>query len=116
MSRLSNISKNKISRSKRTRTTLKTVSDRPRLSVHISNTNVYAQIIDDTTHKTLVSANSLKIKNGNMTEKAAQVGETIAIAATKLKLKLVAFDRGNKKYHGRVKALADAARQKGLEF
>lgn len=96
--------------------------DRPRLSVFRSNRNIYAQIIDDTAGVTLVSAStrakSLKgqvTKGGN--KKAAEViGEAIAKQALSVGIKCVCFDRGNYKFHGRTKALAEAARKAGLVF
>ncbi len=87
----------------------------PRLCVYRSNLNIYAQLIDDENNITLASASSLNIK-GNNIEVATKVGELIAEEAKKLKIKKVVFDRGGYLYHGRVKALADAARNKGLEF
>ena len=86
--------------------------DIPRLNVYRSNTNIYAQIIDDENGVTLASASSMKMK-GNNTEVATKVGEAIAKEA---KITKVVFDRGGYLYHGRVKALADAARENGLEF
>ena len=86
----------------------------PRLCVYRSNLNIYAQLIDDENNITLASASSLNIK-GNNIEVATKVGELIAEEAKKLKIKKVVFDRGGYLYHGRVKALADAARNKGLE-
>lgn len=90
----------------------------PRLNVYRSNTGIYAQIIDDETMNTLVSASSLelKLKNGKTKEAATKVGELIAEKATKAGITKVVFDRGGYLYHGRVAALADAARSKGLEF
>ena len=92
----------------------------PRLNVYRSTTNIYAQIIDDETRTTLVSASSLdkdlKIKNGSNVEAAKVVGKAIAEKATKAKITKVVFDRGGYLYHGRVKALAEAARENGLEF
>ena len=89
--------------------------DIPRLTVYRSNNNIYAQIIDDENGVTLASASSMKMK-GNNTEIAAKVGEAIAKEAKKAKITKVVFDRGGYLYHGRVKALADAARENGLEF
>lgn len=94
-------------------------TERPRLTVHISNRNVIAQIIDDSVSKTLAHASSVNVNalNGKtMTEKAAWVGEQIAKSAQKAKVKQVVFDRGGRLYHGKVKALADSARENGLEF
>ena len=87
----------------------------PRLCVYRSNKSIYAQIIDDEAGVTLAEASSLKLK-GNNIETAAKVGEAIAKAAKKKKISKVVFDRGGYLYHGRVKALADAARENGLEF
>jgi large subunit ribosomal protein L18 len=109
--------KNRISRSVRSRAKITGTADRPRLSVKISNTNASAQIINDETSTTITSATSVGAKlKGNMSEKAAAVGEMIAKNAKAEKVKKVVFDRGEKKYHGRMKALADAARENGLEF
>lgn len=108
---------NKASRTVRTRASLNGTQERPRLSVSISNMHVSAQIINDETSTTLASATSIGLKaKGTMTEKAVIVGEQIAKAAKAKKISAVVFDRGAKKYHGRVKALADAARKNGLEF
>jgi large subunit ribosomal protein L18 len=89
----------------RTRAGLHGTSARPRLSVHISNSHVSAQIIDDETHTTLAAATTVGAKaTGTMTEKATFIGEAIAKAAAKKKVTAVVFDRGSKKYHGRIKA------------
>jgi len=92
----------------------------PRLNVFRSNSNIFAQIIDDDAAVTLVSASSidkeLKLKNGGNTEAATKVGELLAKRAKKEKITKVVFDRGGYQYHGRVKALAEAAREAGLEF
>lgn len=110
--------KNRAQRKNRIRATVSGTADRPRLSVFISNTNVSAQIINDEEHKTLAAVTTVGAKDakGTMTEKAAWVGEQIAAKAKTAKVKHVVFDRSGRKYHGRVKALADAAREKGLEF
>jgi large subunit ribosomal protein L18 len=85
--------------------------------VHVSNMHVTAQIIDDANSKTLAYVTTVGQKqSGSMVEKAAVVGKEIAVIAKKAKVNKVVFDRGAKKYHGRVKALADAAREGGLEF
>lgn len=91
-------------------------SERPRLSVFRSNTSVFLQIIDDTENKTIVSANMKEIKKGTKTEKAKELGKVIAEKALAKKIKTVVFDRGGYKYHGRVQAVADGAREAGLEF
>ena len=92
----------------------------PRLCVFRSNTGIYAQIIDDETKNTLVAASSLdkdlKIANGSNIEAAKMVGEAIAKKAVAKSITKVVFDRGGYLYHGRVKALAEAARENGLEF
>ncbi len=92
----------------------------PRLNVFRSNGNIFAQIIDDEKGVTLCSASSidkeLKLKNGGNIEAATKVGELIANRAKKAKIETVVFDRGGYLYHGRVKALAEAARANGLKF
>ena len=110
----------RIVRHERIRSKLMGTSAIPRLCVFRSNTGIYAQIIDDETRTTLVSASSLdkdlKIKNGSNVEAAKVVGKAIAEKATKAQITKVVFDRGGYLYHGRVKALAEAARENGLEF
>ena len=116
MNRLEAKKNNQHRRQNRVRKTL-AHSSMPRLSVFISNKNVYAQIIDDANGKTLVSSSTLKQKsNASMTERAKEVGQEIAKKAKAKKLSKVKFDRGAKQYHGRVKTFADAAREGGLEF
>ena len=92
----------------------------PRFNVYRSNANIYAQIIDDVRGVTLVSASSidkeLKIENGSNIEAAKKVGALVAERAKKLNIETVVFDRGGYLFHGRVKALADAARETGLKF
>ncbi len=90
----------------------------PRLNVFRSNSNIFAQIIDDEKGITLVSSSSvaLKLKNGGNIEGAALVGKDLAQKAKKNKIERIVFDRGGYLYHGRVKALAEAARENGLEF
>lgn len=105
-------------RHKRVRANIKGTAEIPRLNVFRSNKNISAQIIDDETGTTLVSASSLelKLKNGGNNEAAVKVGELVAEKALKAGIKTVVFDRGGYLYHGRVASLADAARNKGLEF
>lgn len=93
-------------------------AQRPRLNVYRSNSNIYAQVIDDVAGVTLVSASTLEkdVKGNSKTEKAAFVGETIAKRAVEKGITEVVFDRGGYLYHGRVQALADAARENGLKF
>lgn len=109
---------NRFQRRHRVRATVHGTVARPRLSVHVSNLHVTAQLIDDDAKNTLlyVSTVGAKEAKGTMTEKAAWVGAEIAKKAKTKKLTSVVFDRGAKLYHGRVKALADAARNAGLEF
>lgn len=104
----------------RLRQTLSGTATKPRLNVFRSNKQIYAQVIDDTTGKTLCSASSIEkeagIKNGSNVDAATKVGTLIAKRALDLKIEAVVFDRGGYLYHGRVKALADAARAAGLKF
>ena len=104
----------------RIRKSLVGTAKRPRLNVFRSNANITAQIIDDEKGVTLVSASTLekelKIKNGGNVEAAKLIGAEIAKRAKKAKIDKVVFDRGGYLYHGRVAALADAARENGLEF
>ncbi len=108
---------NRVSRTARTRSSIHGSAERPRLSVVISNLHISAQLINDDEHHTIAGVSSVSLKaKGTMTEKAAIIGEQIAAAAKAKKIKAVVFDRGGKKYHGRIKALAEAARKGGLEF
>jgi large subunit ribosomal protein L18 len=117
MSELDRKAHNKAQRKNRVRAKVFGTPERPRLSVKISNLHVNAQIIDDTKHRTLASATTVGKKlTGTKTEKAAVVGKEIAEAAKKAKVKAVVLDRNNRKYAGRISALADAARKEGLEF
>jgi len=103
-------------RRRRVRTALKARSaGRPRLSIHRTGRHIYAQIIDDAQGRTLAAANTLGAK-GTDTEAAARVGKALAEAAKTAGVTAVVFDRGGFLFHGRVKALADAAREGGLEF
>jgi large subunit ribosomal protein L18 len=109
---------NRAQRKGRIRAVVSGTAERPRLHVHISNLHVTAQLIDDTSGKTLAQATTVgqKTIKGTMTDKAVMIGEQIAGKAKAAKIKAVVFDRGGKLYHGRVAALADAARKSGLEF
>ena len=95
-----------------------TERDLERLCVYKSSQHIYAQIISSCGTKTIASASSVssKMKNGGNVEAASKVGDLIAKAAKKAKVSKVAFDRSGFKYHGRVKALAEAAREGGLDF
>ena len=118
MDKLAHKLHNRAQRANRVRATVSGTADRPRLHVHISNLHVSAQIINDASHNTLVAVSTVGQKGatGTMTEKAAWVGTEIAKKAKTAKITKVVFDRGGKIYHGRIKALADAARAAGLEF
>ena len=115
-----NRNKVRLARHERVRNKVSGTANAPRLNVFRSNSNIFAQIIDDSEGKTLVSASSidkeLKLENGGNVEAAIKVGKLIADRAKKAKITNVVFDRGGYLYHGRVKALADAARENGLEF
>ena len=97
-------------------------AERPRLAVFRSNSHVYAQVIDDVNGKTLVSASTLEkdikaeLKNTDDIEAASKIGDVVAKRALEKGIKTVVFDRGGYIYHGKVQALADAAREAGLEF
>ena len=110
-------------RKKRVRKKVRGTSENPRLSVFRSSKNIYAQIIDDTASKTLVDASSLSKgisdeirKKGGSKEGAVMIGKMIAERAIEKGIKKVVFDRNGFLYHGRVKSLAEAAREGGLEF
>ena len=110
----------RIERHKRVRNKVSGTTEVPRLNVFRSNSNIFAQIIDDANGITLASASSidkeLKLTNGSNVEAAKEVGKLIAERAKKVNISKVIFDRGGYLYHGRVKALAEAARENGLEF
>jgi large subunit ribosomal protein L18 len=105
-------------RQKRNRAKIAGDAKRPRLNVYRSLKHVYAQLIDDTVGKTLVYANESEIKNkkGKKTDKAKEVGLLIAKKALEKKISSVVFDRASFKFHGRVKAVAEGAREGGLKF
>ncbi len=108
---------NRLRRKARVRSQISGTAKCPRLSIFRSTTHIYAQLVDDETGKTLGSASDLKAKGKTTrTELATQVGTDIAAVAKDLKIKTVVFDRGGFAYHGRVKALAEAARAGGLKF
>ncbi len=116
------ISKDKIRRRihQRMRQRMSGSPERPRLNVYRSLNHIYAQLIDDSTGKTLASASTVQGKGGKKTggnvASAKEIGKTIAQRAKEKGIKKVVFDRGGYLYHGRIKALADAAREAGLEF
>ncbi len=109
----------RVRRHRRVRKTVVGTAERPRLAVFRSNSGIEAQLIDDLEGKTLAAASALHLKRsfkGNKTAQAAEVGKAAAEAAKKAGIESVVFDRGGYLYHGRVKALADAAREGGLKF
>jgi large subunit ribosomal protein L18 len=118
MNRLAQKNQNQAMRKARVHKSITVSADRPRLSVTISARHVVAQIIDDTSHKTVAYSTTVGSKEakGTLSEKAAWVGKDIAKKATAKKVKKVVFDRNGRLYHGRIKALASAAREAGLEF
>jgi large subunit ribosomal protein L18 len=108
---------NKLIRKNRVKAKIEGASNAPRLSVRATLTHIYAQVIDDKKQITLCEASDLKLKEKiTKLEKAKMVGAEVAEKAKKAGIKKVVFDRGAKLYHGRVKAVAEAAREKGLEF
>lgn len=116
-----NIVNNRLRRARKTRAKIAELKV-TRLSVHRTNTHIYAQIIAETGDKVLASASTVeadvrkKVKNGGNIEAASVIGKLIAEKAIKAGITTVAFDRSGYKYHGRIKALADAARENGLSF
>jgi len=123
---MSSINKNKLERAaqrnQRVKGDVRGTTERPRLTVFRSLKNIYVQVIDDTTGRTLVSASSAEesarksMKNGGNKTAATSIGKAIAEKAIAAGISQVAFDRNGFRYHGRVKALADAAREAGLKF
>ena len=107
----------RLKRHRRVRVTVSGTAQRPRLAVFRSLNHVYAQVIDDASSRTLASASTVNLKaKKNGVAEAAQVGKAIADKARAAGVSSVVFDRGGFLYHGRIKALADAAREAGLEF
>lgn len=106
----------------RIRRTVKGTPERPRLAIFRSNEHIYAQVIDDTKHHTLVAASTLEpavkssLSSGANINAATEVGKLVAQRSLEAGIEKVVFDRGGNLYHGRVKALADAAREAGLDF
>ena len=105
-------------RHRRVRGKISGTAERPRLAVFRSNRGIFAQLIDDDAGRTLASASwlALKAKSGNKTEQASEVGKALAAAAVQAGINTCVFDRGGYLYHGRVKALAEGAREGGLVF
>jgi len=109
-------------RHRRIRVNLKGTADKPRLAVYRSNKHIYAQLIDDVKGITLLSASSIegelkdKLSHGGNVEASKELGKVIAEKAKAKGIKQIVFDRGGKIYHGRIAAIADSARENGLEF
>lgn len=117
MNRLAQKSARASRRTHRVRTIVRGTTERPRLTVKVSNLHITAQVVDDSLGKTLAYVTTAGQKvPGTMTEKAVWAGAQIAAKAKKAKVTKVAFDRNSRQYHGRIKALADEARKNGLEF
>ncbi|MDP3975885.1 MAG: 50S ribosomal protein L18 [bacterium] len=106
----------RLRRKKRIRARIRGTAERPRLVVFRSNLHISAQLVDDDSGKTLVSASDVKDKKGTKTERAKKVGASLAEAAKKIGKNTCVFDRNGYQYHGRVKAVAEAAREVGLQF
>jgi len=107
----------KLRRRGRVRVKISGTKTRPRLSVFRSNVSIFLQLIDDENSLTLVSINQKNFKKkGTKTEIAFELGKAMAVEAKKIKIEEIVFDRGGNKYHGRVKAVADGAREGGLKF
>jgi large subunit ribosomal protein L18 len=108
----------RIRRHRRVRSKIEGTAERPRLVVFRSNRGIFAQLVDDSAGRTLASASwtALGGTRGSKTEQAAEVGKALAAAAKKAGIERCVFDRGGYLYHGRVKALAESAREGGLEF
>ncbi len=108
---------NRLKRHQRVRVHVSGTKERPRLAVYRSLNHVYAQLIDDAGNHTMAAASTVELKaKGNGVAEAAKVGKAIAAKAKAAGVNTVVFDRGGFLYHGRIKALADAAREAGLEF
>jgi len=122
LDRIAKKRQNRLRRHKRVRKKIFGTAERPRLSVYSSLRNIYAQIIDDEKGKTLLASSSLapeirnQISYGGNIEAAKLVGKNIALKAKEKGISTVVFDRGGKVYHGRIKALAETAREDGLNF
>jgi len=118
---MKNLKQNRLKRARQTRIRIAELG-KIRLSIHRTNQHIYAQLIDDKKHCTLTSASTLitevkkDVTNGSNVSAATKVGKYIADKAKELGIEEVAFDRSGYKYHGRIKALAEAARENGLKF
>ena len=103
-------------RHRRIKAKISGTASRPRLVVFRSLNEIYAQLVDDVSRKTIISSSTLKIKKGTKTEKAKEAGLALAKKAQEVKITEIVFDRAGHKYHGRTKALAEGAREGGLKF
>ncbi len=106
----------RVRRHARVRKKVSGTPERPRLAVYRSNQHIYAQLVDDRASRTLAAASDLDVKVGDKTARAKQVGTRLAEAAKAAGVDRAVFDRGGRLYHGRVKALAEAAREGGLQI
>jgi len=108
----------KLRRQRRVRAKISGTAKKPRLCVFRSNNHIYVQLIDDVLKKTILSASDEKLKRGKKTKVvlAKEIGKTIAEKSLEKKIEKVVFDRGPYKYHGRIKAVAEGAREAGLKF
>ena len=105
-------------RHKRVRAKVSGTPERPRLAVYRSNTGIYGQLIDDLNHKTILSVSPIELKDKKISkiEQSQLLGKALSSKASEKKITSIVFDRGGYRYHGRVKAFADAAREGGLQF
>jgi large subunit ribosomal protein L18 len=106
----------RVRRHRRVRTIVRGTAERPRLTVYRSNRHIYAQLVDDRSARTLAAASDLGATGAKKTDRAKQVGQDIAERARAAGIEQAVFDRGGRLYHGRVKALADGAREEGLRI
>lgn len=116
MNKLVKKQEQRIKRKKHVRKNIVGTLSIPRLTVYRSSKHIYAQLIDDENSLTLASASDIKLETKNKSEKASEVGKELAKKAKTKKIEKVVFDRNGYRYHGRVKALADGAREGGLKF
>ena len=106
----------RVRRHRRVRRKVRGTAERPRLAVYRSNRHIYAQLVDDLSARTLMATSDLGLPEGNKTVRAKQVGQAIAERARSIGVEQVVFDRGGRLFHGRVKAVAEGAREAGLSI
>ena len=118
MNRNKRLTRRRVNRAHRVRTRVRGRPERPRVTVHRTNLHIYAQLVDDETGRTICEASSvsLKLPYGGNVEAAKKVGEELGKRAREQNVEAAGFDRGPYKYHGRIKALADALREAGVKF